>query len=272
MSALAQKAKGDKAQASGEVSWVDTAEDEEPVLLDPTDYLSEVSKPKLPEPPAPSPRRKLPMFVGGFLIVAVAGYFVLRPGLDPLPDTDYTGQILPLPLEPGADINVMFAQLGSANPEAVQQWPSMVRYRFPSVTVDLDNGFVYRIELNGPARTWERLRVGMGEDEARGALALLGDPSGQRTDDPPVRFQSGYRVFPSLAERPENRLTVQVRPPNGCFDLIAVLRPTPIGILKKGESEFAAVAKGSDDIAWGVEEVVVVDRKRAGPLGPAARC
>ena len=137
--------------------------------------------------------------------------------------------------------------------------------------IDAINGYVYSIYLELPNRTWQGIQVGMAEQTARGALALLGTPTENDVRSGTPQLVGRYQVYPSLDQRPQLTLTVPVRPPNGCYDVVVDLRPRALGVVEDGGERYAAVARGRDDPTTVVTKIQVIDRSRVGPLGTAVR-
>ena len=113
----------------------------------------------------------------------------------------------------------------------------------------------------------------MAEEELRGVLAMLG-PVRERDGAPVSATTSvaGHQVYPSPEQRPARTLFVQVRPPNGCFDLEVTLRPRIVGILVKSGERYASIGKGAVTPTWAVTEFRVLNREIAGSGSAAATC
>lgn len=184
-----------------------------------------------------------------------------------------TGEILPLPIEPGQAVPAVFAVLGVQPPRAHPEFRVLERYAYGTdLAIDALNGAVYAIVLGVPNRSWRGLRVGMSQQNAEGALALLGVPKeAAPPTQPRADTLAGYVVYPSLEARPRRSLKAEVRPPNGCFDAIVDLQPRAIGLVVQGEREFAAVHQPGVPSEWVATRVTIVNRTVAGPMG-AAQC
>ena len=184
------------------------------------------------------------------------------------------GDLRPLPLETGAPITTAFAILGTQPPAAAPDAPQLARYGYGTeLAVDALNDVIYAITFSLPNRTWEGLSIGEPEQTVRGALALLGvSRELAQGPDPGLSTISGYRVYPSLDRRPSRTLRVEVRPPNGCFDVDVVLRPRVAGLLLRGNERHAVVGRGDVALQWVSTRVRVVNRSVAGPYAQSAGC
>ncbi len=184
------------------------------------------------------------------------------------------GTLLPLPLETGVPIPTAFSVLGTQAPLAVPDAPQLARYDYGTeLTVDGLNGVVYALTFSVPNRTWKGLSVGEPEQTVRGALALLGVPRELEADPgPALTTVSGYRVYPSLQRRPRRTLRVEVRPPNGCFDVDVDLQPRIAGLLLKGSDRYAVVGRGDAEPEWVSTRIRVLHRAVAGPYAQRANC
>jgi len=212
----------------------------------------------------------------GVIFVLVIALLVLsgpsfRNGMYPM---SATGNLRPLPLQPNMNITVAFGALGTKSPKANPDSRQLARYTYGSdLTVDALNGVIYAITIRIPNRTWRGLHAGMSERTARGALALLGrivEPEAEAV--PPPEEVAGYWVYPSLDSRPSRVLQVQIRPPNGCFDLQVDLQPQAVGTLDDGEHRYAVVGTESAALDWVVTQVRVVSRSLRGPYSGAPAC
>lgn len=177
----------------------------------------------------------------------------------------------PLPLKPDGPIQTAFSVLGAVPPQAVPEAPQLARYEYGSgLTVDAVNGVIYAITFSLPSRTWEGLAVAAPELTVRGSLAMFGTPAElPAREAPPPQTVSGYLVYPSPEARPVRTLQVDVRPPNGCFDIQMELRPQIAGVLIKGEERLAVIGRRGDEPRWVSTQVRIVNRAVAGPDGAA---
>ncbi len=237
-----------------------------------------------PRPPVAEPgtldrllelaRRRPIAAIGSPLIVILLAVIVFRSGptflQEPSP-VPLTGEVLPLPIEPGTGINTVFGVLGMQPPRPSPEGRSLERYSYGSdLNIDALNGAVYLISILVPNRTWHGLRVGIPEREAEGALALLGPP---RPAAPPLTPRAdtlrGLVVYPSLEARPTRSLKAEVRPPNGCYDAVVTIQPRAAGILVTGERRYAVIGPPEALYEWVATRVQVINRAIAGPAGPA---
>jgi len=219
-------------------------------------------------------RRPIPT-VGLPLSVILLGLLLFRSGptlVDEPSPVPVSGPALPLPIEPGAPITSVFAVLGVQPPQPSPDDASLARYAYGAdLTVDALNGNVYQITLLVPNRTWHGLQVGVPQQEAEGALALLGPP--QRTGTPTAPRADTLRgvvAYPSLDQRPNRSLEAQVRPPNGCYDAIVDIQPRAAGVLIDGARRWAVIGPPGAPFNWVATRIRIIDRAQAGPLGPAA--
>lgn len=184
------------------------------------------------------------------------------------------GDLRPLLVDPNDPITTAFGVLGSPPPEPVPDEPRLARYRYGTdLAVDAFNRHVHRIVFSLPNRSWHGITVGDPEQTARGALALLG-PVREETPQPPRPPQSvsGYEVYPSLDERPRRTLRVEVRAPNGCYDVDLDLRPRVAGLLLKGSNRYAVIGEDGASPQWVSTEVRITSRAVIGPDGTVAGC
>ncbi|MBE0592768.1 MAG: hypothetical protein IH616_10265, partial [Gemmatimonadales bacterium] len=177
-----------------------------------------------------------------------------------------------LPIEPNGPVTTAFAVLGTQQPEVVPEARQLARYSYGTeLTVDALNDAIYAITMSLPNRTWKGVPVGEPEHTVRGALALLGVPEELPAGPTPALTTiSGYRVYPSLAERPRRTLRVKVRPPNGCFDVDVELQPRIAGLLLTGSHRYAVVGRGDVEPEWVSTRVRVVNRSLTGPYAQRA--
>ena len=220
-------------------------------------------------------RRPVPV-IGVPLSVILLGLLLFRSGptfvAQPSPAAT-NGPALPLPIEPGAPITTAFAVLGVQPPQPNPDAPALARYSYGSdLTIDALNGSVYAITLLVPNRSWHGLQVGVPQQQAEGALALLGPP--QPAAPPTTPRADTLRdlvAYPSLAERPTRSFKAEVRPPNGCYDVIVDIQPRATGVRPEGQRRWAVVGPPQAPLIWVATRIRVIDRAVAGP-GGAAGC
>jgi hypothetical protein len=219
--------------------------------------------------------RRRPYLAAGLsiIVLGLAGLLVWSgPEFVDQPDPPVAvGDARPLAVEPGAPVPLVFAILGVQPPHPHPDAPSLERYVFGTdITVDALNGLVYAITLKVPSLTWRGLRAGMSQRNAEGALALLGPPREISASTARADTIAGYLVYPSLDGRPLRRIGAEVRPPNGCLDVVVDLRPRAAGIIVDGDRRYAAI--GSPDVVpeWVATSILIVNRAAGGPLGEAA--
>ncbi len=215
----------------------------------------------------------------GLLIVILALTIVLTSGQrfidqpDPPILTD-DADVRPLALPVNVRMTAAFSILGPRAPRAVPEHPRLQRYSYRSaMEVDAINENVYAITLRVTNRVWRGLRVGISERNAEGALALMGT---QRTFvdllNVPPRSVGKYKVFPSLDQRPRKTIGVEVRPPNGCYDVMVDLPPRAAGILIDGDRRYAVIGGGNAPLEWVVTQVRIVSRRMRGPYAEGVAC
>jgi hypothetical protein len=245
------------------------------------DWQPVTRPPRLPTAPPPPFGRVLRLLRENRLAVlgAAAGvlglvltYLLTRPAfveqfIPPL----VAGEARPFPVEPNVPVVAAFALLGSVSPQTSPDAPALARYDFGGgALMDALNGVVYAVTLETPERTWHGHRVGLGEQPARGALALEGAIIEQEPlDASPFPF-GGFLTYRSRETMPRRVLTTEVRPPNGCYDVTVSIAPQIIGTASRGEHQFVAVARRGDPILWVVQRVRVVSRAVDGPWGSMA--
>ncbi len=246
------------------------------------EIITPVTQP--PKPPAVEPtfwdrlrakvKRRPIATIGIPLILVLLGFMVFRyrPKFVEQPHpTPFSGEVLPLPVDPGQPITVVFAILGPQAPQPHPEARTLERYYYGSdLVIDALNRVVYAIDLRVPSRSWKGLRVGMSRRNAEGALALLGVPRGSPTSESArANTVAGYVVYPSLEDRPRESVKVEVRPPNGCFDVSVDLQPRVVGLIRDARREYAAVGPAGAPLDWVVTRVTVTSRAMPGPAGPA---
>ncbi len=219
-------------------------------------------------------RRALGVAVAAIPILLVLALLTGGPRFVAAPDPPpYTGDVRPFPVQPAQQIAAVFGVLGTQPPRSVPGAPRLARYSYGTdLYVDAINDRVYAITIGGPNRSWQGLTVGSPERTVNGTLALLGVVRESDVQPiPPPLDVSGYRAYQSLDSRPRRTLRVEVRPPNGCFDVEAELRPQAAGLLLKGGERYAVLGKGDDvQPEWVATQIRVVDRGTAGPFGGVA--
>jgi hypothetical protein len=149
-----------------------------------------------------------------------------------------------------------------------------MRYTFGSdLVIDAAGSSIHTIKLRIPTRSWRGLRVGLSRQRAEGELALLGVPQEVTTPSSTSgRVLAGYQVFGSLESRPKYTLLAEVRPPNGCYDVLVDLQPQAIGTIGDGDASYVAVAEEGATLNWVVTEIRVVSRSRPGPDSSRPAC
>jgi hypothetical protein len=184
------------------------------------------------------------------------------------------GAVRPLLIEPNAAISAVFTALGTPRPEPVPDEPQLARYRYGAgLVIDAYNQHVHRIAFSLPNRSWKGIGVGVPERTVRGALALLGAArEASRPQPQPPESVSGFAVYSSLDARPRRALLVEVRAPNGCFDVQVVLRPQVVGALLKGSNRYAVIGERDAVPQWVSTEVRITSRVEIGPDGAVAGC
>ncbi len=186
----------------------------------------------------------------------------------------FVGTPRPLPIEAGMPLETVFAILGTQSPQAHPDASALARYAYGSdLTIDALNGRVYAVTFSVPNRSWRGLRTGISRQNAEGALALLAPPVDAGAANTPAPALIGkYLAYPSLEQRPRRVLRADVRPPNGCYDVLVELRPRVIGVLIDGDQRYAAIGPEGTDAEWTVTEIRVVNRSVSGPYAPTVAC
>lgn len=218
--------------------------------------------------------RQRVLTAGSVVILVSLTYLALTAGPDFVPGADpphHVGDVHALPVEPGQPVDLVFTVLGPRAPQEHPEHPSLARYAYGSrLMVDGLNGNIYQITIGIPNWTWRGLTVGLSPRHLEGMLALLGQA--QTIEEPEAitpRRLGRWAVYPSLEARPRRVLLVEVRPPNGCFDVFVELRPRAVGIVESRERRFAAVGEAEASLEWVSTEVRVVNRMPSGPAGPS---
>ena len=214
---------------------------------------------------------------GGTLIVVLAAIVMFNAGprfsagTSPTPVAD--ADVRPLPLNVNTSITLAFSALGPRSPRANPDDRRLMRYTFGSdLVIDATGSVIYAIKLRIPNRSWRGFRVGMSRQRSEGELALLGVPQEVTTPSSTGQVVAGYVVFGSLDSRPKLTLLAEVRPPNGCYDVLVDLQPQAIGTLDDGSVSYVAVAQEGGSLNWVVTEIRVVSRSRRGPYSSGPAC
>ncbi len=183
-----------------------------------------------------------------------------------------TSEPRPLTIEPFAPVTSVFSILGPQPPQAVPEAPQLARYSYGSgFTIDALNRRVYAITLEVGSRSWNGLRVGMSERTIEGTLALLGAVERVELGTRLPEEIGGYSVYPSLDARPHRTFLVEVRPPNGCFDVTVDLQPQATGILRSGGQRYAVVGEGGNvPLVWVATRIRITTRRVSGPYAGVA--
>ncbi len=215
-----------------------------------------------------------------FLLVAVPAVAVLvfvvvvaaRPRFsEQLNPPPLSGTARPLSVSPNQPVQVAFSMLGQQAARPHRKYRSVQVYSYGTdLVIETINNLIYKISLAIPNRSWNGLRVGMSEQQAKGSLAILGNPT-ERGPTVPTRPDTlgGYVVFRSLDARPTRTVEARVRPPNGCYDVRLSLKPRALGFVFSGTRKYAAVAKPGDPMSWVVAKIEVLSRRIRGPeTGP----
>ncbi len=218
-------------------------------------------------------RRPVPV-IGLPLIAVLLGALILRSGPrfvaqpNPVPPA---GEVLPLPIEPGMPMTAVFGILGVRSPQPHPESRLLERHAYGSdLAIDALDGVVYAISVLVPNRSWHGLRVGIPQREAEGALALMSPP--QPVGEPVMPRADtlrGWVVYPSLEGRPRRTLKAEVRPPNGCYDVVVDIQPRAVGFVIEGDRRYAAVGPPGSTPEWVATRIQVHNRALAGPAGPA---
>ena len=182
--------------------------------------------------------------------------------------------LLPLAVPVDAPMETVFSILGTRAPRPVPDQPRLQRYSYGTdLEVDAINGRVYAISIRVPNRQWQGLRVGMSEANAQGALMLLGPPRqfGSAVTTRP-QDMGGYSVYLSMDERPRKTIGAEVRPPNGCFDVLVDVQPKLAGFVIDGERRYPTLGRGDVSPEWLVTQIRIVSRATVGPFAQGVAC
>jgi hypothetical protein len=172
-----------------------------------------------------------------------------------------TGEVLPLAVEPGQPLGVMFSILGTreARPHPVES--RLERYVFTlDLTADGFNGQVHALTIRTPDRSWRGLRVGMPSADGEGTLSMLGRFTSRDDGRGEPQVKDGYLIFPSRVTLPVRTITAEMRPPNGCLDVTVEFQPAISGELVDGGLRQPVVGMEGDELAWVVTGINVVSR------------
>ncbi len=221
-------------------------------------------------------RNKRLVSVGGTAIAVLATvlFVTSRPRFSAAESPPiYNGVVRPFPVNPNDPIGMVFAALGPQTGVPNPTSRSLERYSYGTdLFVDGYNGSVYAITLAIPNRSWRGLRVGMAQTNAEGTLAALGTPrEGELPSHPPADTVAGYLVYRSLDLRPRRTLMAQVRPPNGCYDVMVDLQPRALGVVSQRSQKWVAVVPPNVNQPWVITRIRVISRSLPGPysVGPA---
>ncbi|MBI4500637.1 MAG: hypothetical protein HY700_05700 [Gemmatimonadetes bacterium] len=222
-------------------------------------------------------RNRRTLAVGGALAVLLLVALILRSGprfTDAPSPAVYGGTVRPFPVTPNDPITVVFAAVGPQQSQPNPTSGSLERYWYGTdLFVDAHNGLVYAMTMAVPNRHWRGLRVGMNRTNTEGMLALLGPP---REAESPTAGRpdtvAGYVVYRSLDSRPRRTLLAEVRPPNGCFDVLVDLQPRAIGTLSRGQEKWVVITRVNGVQEDVVTRIRVVSRAIAGPYSGEPVC
>lgn len=220
-------------------------------------------------------RRLVTTSIAAIALVALIVILTSRPrfmeGLYPVRVDE--SDVRPLPLNPNAPIQVAFAALGAKPAGSNPDSPRVTRYSYGSdLTIDAINGIIYAVTLRVPNRSWRGIHVGMDQQTAEGNLALLGNPIEAELSSPDPQLISGFVAYRSLDDRPRRTLLAEVRPPNGCFDVLVDVQPQAIGLLQNGDQRFAVVGREGGAVTWVVTRIRAVSRSISGPYAAGPGC
>lgn len=222
-------------------------------------------------------RERRALVAGAVAIVGLAAalFWWTRPNFVEQPDPPVASRdVRPLPIEADAPISMVFGLLGAQAPHPAPEDARLARYSYGNdIQIDALNQIVYAITIAVPNRSWRGLRVGMPERNAAGTLALLGTPQDTtgRVQANPLEVR-GFAVYPSLDQRPLRVLRAEVRPPNGCFDVLVDLRPRAVGLLLEDGQRYAVVGRGDAVPDWVVTRIRIVNRAIRGPYAEGIAC
>ncbi|MCZ6916822.1 MAG: hypothetical protein O7I93_08600 [Gemmatimonadetes bacterium] len=172
-----------------------------------------------------------------------------------------SGEVLPLAVEPGTRLDIMFSILGTRTPRPHPTQANLERYVYSlDLVADAMNGEVYALTLRTPDRSWRGLRVGMSSIEGEGALSMLGRFTSRTQSRGEPQIKDGYQIFSSRTILPVRRITAEVRPPNGCLDVTVEFRPAITGVLIDGGLRTLVVAREAEELNWVLTQTYVVSR------------
>jgi hypothetical protein len=261
----------EKELAPGELWRQSLAQAKAPIVIEPPEVEDELGSGPLGW--LGDRRRKLTIGWITIGVLAILVWISSGPGYVDAPSPpELTVEPRPLTVEPFAPITTVFSVLGPQPPEAVPDAPQLARHSYGSgLTIDALNRRVYAITLEVGSRSWNGLRVGMSERAVEGTLALLGSVQRGQPATRSLEEVGGYSVYPSLDDRPRRTLLVEVRPPNGCYDVTVDLQPQATGILRSGGRRYAVVGQGSNPpLTWVATRIRITTRRVSGPYAGVA--
>jgi hypothetical protein len=213
-------------------------------------------------------RRRLTVGWIVIAVLAIAVFVTSQPRYIEAPHPpELVVQPRPLTVEPFAPVTSVFSILGPKEPETAPDAAQLARYAYGTdLTIDALNRRVYAITIEVGSRSWRGLVVGMPERTIEGALTLLGTVRRGQEDTRSPEEIGGYAVYPSLDGRPRRTLQVEVRPPNGCFDVAVDLQPQATGILHRAGQRYAVVGDAVDvPLIWVSTRIRITTRRVSGP-------
>ena len=152
---------------------------EQPPLTPLPGFLETVEEPHGLMREVLSGRRWMGLGAVAVVVLAAILFFTSGPRFvrQPHPAEVEPVDIRPLPFDPGAPTNMVFAVLGTQAPSPHPDDQRLTRYAYGAeLQIDALNEVIYAITIAVPNRSWRGLRVGLPEQNARGTLALLGTP------------------------------------------------------------------------------------------------
>lgn len=215
--------------------------------------------------------------IGGLLVAGLAVGLFATSGpryVEQAHPAPFAGTPRALPIAPNTSVRTIFAMLGNQTPRTNPDGPQLARYSYGAdLNVDALNGIVYAITFSVTNRSWQGVRVGVPQREAEGALATLGRPQEvSQPSDAPEEIIENYVVYRSLNARPRRTLRAEVRPPNGCYDVLVDLKPRANGLLIDGDRRYAVVGERGEPLQWVATQVRIVSRSLSGPYADGIAC